>query len=92
MVSCLSERFFILYMCYVCSYTLITQNKRFTERANICQRKSEFYTQISILLKPSCTPKKLCYRYIVIMCMYINLYVKNVSTICQYVAILFNFR
>ena len=45
--------FFILYLFYVCSYRLITQNERFIVRANICQRKSEFYTHISILLKLS---------------------------------------
>ena len=44
---------FILYLFYLCSYRLITQNERFIVRANICQRKSEFYTHISILLKLS---------------------------------------
>ena len=29
----------------------MTNNKRFKERANICQRKSEYYTEILIFLK-----------------------------------------
>ena len=40
---------FVLYLYYVCSYKLITHNKRFNIRANICQRKSEFHPQILIL-------------------------------------------
>ena len=44
--------FFVLQLCYVCSYELITRNKRFNVRANIYQRKVGFCTQIIILLKP----------------------------------------
>ena len=45
--------FFVLYVYYVCSFKLITENKRFNVGEKICQRKSEFCTQILILLKPS---------------------------------------
>ena len=45
--------FFVLLLYYVCSYKLITSNKTFNVRLNTCQRKKEFYTQISVLLKTS---------------------------------------
>ena len=45
--------FFGFYLYCVCSYKLITDKKIFSLRGNICQLKSEFYTQILILLKPS---------------------------------------
>ena len=44
---------FVLWLYYVCSYKLITSNKRFNVRANICQRKREFYGQTIFLLKTS---------------------------------------
>ena len=84
--------FFGTYLCYVRSYKLITNNKRFDVRPYIYQRNSEFYTQILILLKPL--------RHVHLrsdpmvmqqICMYITLYVKNVSIIYQYISILINF-
>ena len=42
---------FALLLCYVCSYKLITSNKTFNVRLNMCQHKREFYKQISLLLK-----------------------------------------
>ena len=45
--------FFVLLLYYVCSNKLITSNKTFNVRLNTCQRKREFYTQISVLLKTS---------------------------------------
>ena len=45
--------FFVLLLYYVCSYKLITSNKTLNVRLNTCQRKREFYTQISVLLKTS---------------------------------------
>ena len=49
----LMREFFVLLLYYVCSYKLITSNKTFNARLNTCQRKREFYTQISVLLKAS---------------------------------------
>ena len=49
----LNGEFFVLCFYYVRSCKLIICNKRFNVRANTCQRKSEFHTQILILLKPS---------------------------------------
>lgn len=42
---------FVLLLYYVCSYKLITSNKTFNVRLNMCQHKREFYKQISLLLK-----------------------------------------
>ena len=53
--------FFLLYVYYVCSDKVITHNKRFNITAKMGQRKSEFCTQILILLKTfidTCAPKK----------------------------------
>ena len=44
-------KFFLLHLYYVSSYKLITFNKRSKVRANLCQRKSKFYTQILIFLR-----------------------------------------
>ena len=72
--------FLVLYLYYVSSYKLITHNKRFDVRANVCQRKSVFYTQIVILLNFSLLHVHLRIDAMVIqyLCMHITLYVKNV--------------
>ena len=44
--------FFVLYVYYISSYKLITDSKRFNLTKKMCHRKSEFWTQILILLKP----------------------------------------
>ena len=45
--------FFVPLFYYVCSYKLITSNKTLNARLNMYQRKRQFYTQISVLLKTS---------------------------------------
>ena len=47
----LTWEFLVLLLYYLCSYKLITSHKTFNVRLNTCQRKREFYTQISVLLK-----------------------------------------
>ena len=44
------DDFLVLYLYFVCSYKLITHDKRFNVIANIFQRIREFYTQRLILL------------------------------------------
>ena len=44
---------FVLYLYYVCSFKFIRKSEIFNVGEKICQRKSEFCTQILILLKPS---------------------------------------
>ena len=72
--------FLVLYLYYVSSYKLITHNKWFDVRANVCQRRSVFYTQIVILLNFSLFHLHLRIDAMVIqyLCMHITLYVKNV--------------
>ena len=42
---------FILRLYNFCSYKIITNNKRYNVRANMCQLKREFFKQITISLK-----------------------------------------
>ena len=84
--------FLVLYLYYVSSYKLITHNKWFDVRANVCQRRSVFYTQIVILLNFSLFHLHLRIDAMVIqyLCMHITLYVKNVSVVWQYISVLLN--
>ena len=84
--------FFVLLLYYVCSYKLITSNKAFNVRLNTCQRKREFYTQISILLKTSFlhVHVRSSYGYIIIMYLH-HTYVESVTIICQYISIYLTF-
>ena len=88
----LTWEIFPLWLYNICSYKLNTSNKRFYIRANICQRKREFCTQIINLLKTSLlhVHRRSGYSYIKVVYVHHTI-CHSVSIICQYIVILFNF-
>ena len=58
--------FFVPLFYYVCSYKLITSNKTLNARLNMYQRKRQFYTQISVLLKTSFLHVYISYHHCVL--------------------------
>ena len=71
----------------------IPHNKIFNIKANICQRKSTFHTQMLIWLKSSLIRAHLRSDAMAIqqLAIYMRLYVENLSIIYQYISTLINF-